>query len=84
MNANSVTASGSTNGAIRIPTVVSIWSRIWMVKVSQNSCTPLGTPDEVTFQRRKKASAITITPAIAVAVTVSTLTGRPNHDRVSC
>ena len=66
MNTKIVTASGSTNGAIRMPMAVSIWSRIWMVIASQNNCTPLGTPVEVTLARRKKASAMTITAAIAV------------------
>ncbi len=37
MNTNSVTASGSTNGAIFIPIAASIWSRNWTVMASQNS-----------------------------------------------
>ncbi|SKW32066.1 Uncharacterised protein [Mycobacteroides abscessus subsp. abscessus] len=40
---------------------------------SKNSCTPLGTPVEVTLARRNSASAITTTPARAVATMVSTL-----------
>ena len=67
MNTNSVTASGSTNGAIFMPIAASIWSRSWTVIASQNSCTPPGTPVEVTLARRKNASPITITAAIAVA-----------------
>ena len=79
MNTNSVTASGSTNGAIFMPIAPSTWSRIWMVMASQNSWTPLGTPVEVTLARRKNARTRTMTAAIAVASTVSTLTVMPNH-----
>ena len=50
---------------------------------SQNSCTPPGTPVDVTLARKKNASAITITAAIAVASTVSVLTVSPNHFAVS-
>ena len=46
---------------------------------SQNSCTPLGTPVDVTLARKKNASPITITAAIAVASTVSVLTVSPNQ-----
>ena len=67
MNTNSVTASGSTNGATFMPIAASICLRIWMVMASQNSCTPPGTPVEVTLARRKNASPMTITAAIAVA-----------------
>src|SRR5271165_7625792 len=51
---------------------------------SQNSCTPLGTPDDVTLARKKNASAITMAAAIAVDSTVSRLTLMPNHLTVSC
>lgn len=37
MNTKMVTASGNTNGAIRMPTALSIWSRIWTVMASQNN-----------------------------------------------
>ena len=79
MNTNSVTASGSTNGAIFMPIAASIWLRSWVVMASQNSCTPFGTPVDVTLARKKNASASTITAAIAVASTVSVLTVRPNQ-----
>ena len=79
MNTNSVTASGSTNGAIFMPIAASIWLRSWTVIASQNSCTPFGTPVDVTLARKKNASASTITAAIAVASTVSVLTVRPNQ-----
>ena len=46
---------------------------------SQNNWTPLGTPVEVIFARRKNASAITITAAIAVDRIVSVLTVIPSH-----
>ncbi len=46
---------------------------------SQNSCTPLGTPVEVTLARRKNARARVITAAIAVASTVSVFTVMPNQ-----
>ena len=52
---------------------------IWMVMASKNSWTPPGTPVEVTLARRKNARAMTMTPAMAVDSTVSTLTVRPNH-----
>src|SRR5690606_3323768 len=84
MKVNRVTASGRTNGAIRMPIEDSIWLRIWVVIASQNSCTPLGTPVEVTFARRMKANTITITAAIAVDSNVSVLTVMPNHSAVSC
>src|SRR5215467_1365978 len=77
MNTNNVTASGNTKGAIRMPIAVSIWSRNWVVIASQNSWTPPGTPVDVTLARKKNASAITITAAIAVASTVSVLTVSP-------
>ena len=83
MNTNSVTASGNTKGAIFMPIAVSIWLRSWIVMASQNSCTPPGTPVDVTLARKKNASAITITAAIAVASTVSVLTVSPNHFAVS-
>src|SRR5262245_35090970 len=79
MNTNSVTASGNTKGAIFMPIAVSIWLRSWIVIASQNSWTPPGTPVDVTFARKKNASAITITAAIAVASTVSVLTVSPNQ-----
>src|SRR3954469_14064213 len=79
MNTNSVTASGSTNGAIFIPIAPSIWSRVWTVIASQNNCTPPGTPVDVTLARKKNASASTIAAAIAVASTVSVLTVSPNQ-----
>src|SRR6478735_3480071 len=44
-----------------------------MVSASQNNCTPPGTPVEVTLARRKNASAMTITAAIKVEITVSPL-----------
>src|ERR1700756_1042631 len=84
MNTKIVTASGSTNGAIRIPMAPSIWLRICMVSASQNSWTPLGTPLDVILDRRKKASAITITAAMAVDSTVSVLTVNPSHFAVVC
>ena len=37
MNTKIVTASGSTNGAIRMPMALSICPRIWSVIASQNS-----------------------------------------------
>jgi len=80
---DSVTTMRSSGIASSMPIVVSIWSRIWTVMASKNNCTPLGTPDDVTFARRKNASASTITAAIAVARTVSVLTVRPNHLAVS-
>ena len=52
MNTNSVTASGRTNGAIFIPIALSIWLRVCTVMASQNNCTPLGTPEAVTLERR--------------------------------
>ena len=67
MNTKRVTDSGSTNGAIFMPMACSTWPRIWVVMDSQNSCTPLGTPVEVTLARRKNASARVITAASAVA-----------------
>ena len=75
----SVTASGNTNGAIRMPIALSIWLRIWMVIASKNNCTPPGTPVEVTLARRKNASPMTMTAAIAEDATVSTLTVKPNQ-----
>jgi hypothetical protein len=77
MKTNSATASGSTNGAIFIPIADSIWPRIWVVMASQNSCTPLGTPVEVTLARRKNANARVMIAAIAVASTVSVFTVMP-------
>ena len=74
MYTKSVTASGSTKGAMRMPIALSIWLRICTVIASKNNCTPPGTPVDVTLARRKNASAITITAAIAVDSTVSTLT----------
>src|SRR5574337_859352 len=74
MNTKMVTASGSTNGAIRMPIALSIWLRLPTVTASKNNCTPPGTPDEVTLARRKNASAITITAAIADDRMVSVLT----------
>src|ERR1700712_2419959 len=44
-----------------------------MVMASKNSCTPPGTPVEVTFARRKNANAITISAAMAVEMIVSPL-----------
>ena len=64
MKTKMVTASGSTNGAIFMPIAASICWRIWMVMASKNSCTPPGTPVEVTLARRKNASAMTMTAAI--------------------
>src|ERR1700758_727538 len=84
MNTKMVTASGSTNGAMRIPIALSIWLRICMVIASQNNWTPLGTSLDVILDRRKKASAITITAAIAVDSTVSVLTVMPSHFAVVC
>src|SRR5208283_3463641 len=55
-----------------------------MVIASQNSCTPEGTPEEVTLARRTKASATTTAAAITVDNTVSTLTVKPNHSAVLC
>ncbi len=52
MNTNSVTASGKTNGAIFMPIAFSIWVRACTVIASQNSCTPPGTPVDVTLARR--------------------------------
>src|ERR1700745_2977700 len=83
MYTNSVTASGNTNGAIFIPIADSIWLRIWMVIASKNNCTPPGTPVEVTLDRKKNASAMTMTAARGEDATVSTLTVRPNHCAVS-
>ena len=71
------------NGAIFMPIADSIWPRIWMVSDSHNSCTPLGTPVEVTLARSTKANAMTMTAAIPVASTVSTLTVIPSHWAVS-
>src|ERR1700761_5763088 len=79
MYTKSVTASGNTNGAIRMPIAVSIWSRIWTVIASKNNCTPPGTPVEVTLERRKNASPMTMTAASADDATVSTLTVMPNQ-----
>ena len=79
----SVTASGNTNGAIRMPIALSIWLRIWTVIASKNNWTPPGTPVEVTLARRKNASPMTMTAAIADEVTVSTLTVKPNQLAVS-
>src|SRR6202158_6543666 len=78
-NTKMVTASGSTNGAIRIPMALSIWLRIWTVMASKNNCTPPGTSVEVTLARRKNASAMTMTAATAVDKTVSRLTVIPNQ-----
>ena len=47
MKMNSVTASGSRNGATRMPMELSTWPRICEVRVSKNSCTGLGTPDVI-------------------------------------
>src|SRR5579875_886175 len=55
-----------------------------MVMASKNSCTPPGTPLEVTFARRKNASAITMTAAMALDRTVSVLTVSPNQLAVVC
>src|SRR5271156_6690832 len=79
MYTKSVTASGNTKGAIRMPIAPSIWLRIWMVIASKNNCTPPGTPLEVTLARRKNASAMTMTAASAEDATVSMLTVRPNQ-----
>ena len=84
MNTKIVTASGNTNGAIRMPMALSIWLRICMVMASQNSWTPPGTPVDVTLARRKKASASTSAAAIAVDSTVSVLTVNPSHVAVWC
>lgn len=46
---------------------------------SQNNWTPLGTPVEVIFARRKKASARTISAAIPVDRIVSVLTVMPSQ-----
>ena len=83
MYTKSVTARGNTKGAIRIPIADSIWLRIWMVIASKNNCTPPGTPVEVTLERKKNASAMTMTAARAADATVSTLTVRPSHSPVS-
>ena len=79
MYTKSVTASGNTKGAIRIPIAASIWLRIWMVIASKNNCTPPGTPLEVTLARKKNASPMTMTAAMPADVTVSTLMVRPNN-----
>src|ERR1700736_6667594 len=71
MYTKSVTASGNTNGAIRIPIADSIWLRIWTVIASKNSCTPPGTPLEVTLARKRNANAMTMIAASAVDATVS-------------
>src|SRR3984885_3305979 len=84
MYTKSVTASGNTNGAIRIPIADSIWLRIWTVIASKNSCTPPGTPLEVTLARKNNASPMTMTAARPAEATVSTLTVRPNHWAVLC
>ena len=52
MNTKIVTASGNTNGAIRIPMALSTWLRIWIVIASKNNCTPPGTSVDVTLERR--------------------------------
>src|SRR3984957_177480 len=83
MYTKSVTASGNTKGAIRIPIAASIWLRIWIVIASKNNCTPPGTPLEVTLARKRNASAMTMIAASAVDATVSTLTVKPNHLAVS-
>src|SRR5262245_50450765 len=49
---------------------------------SQNSWTPPGTPVEVTLAFRKKASAMTMTPASAEAITVSPLIVKPNQCQI--
>ncbi len=79
----SVTASGNTKPAMRMPIALSIWLRIWTVIASKNNCTPPGTPVEVTLARRKNARPMTMTAAIADDVTVSMLIVRPNHLAVS-
>src|SRR6202012_3630163 len=79
MKTKMVTASGSTNGAMRMPMALSLWLRICSVMASQNSCTPLGTSLEVILARRKNASASTITAAIPVDRMVSVLTVIPSH-----
>src|ERR1700689_1234211 len=83
MYTKSVTASGNTKGAIRIPIAASIWLRIWIVIASKNNCTPPGTPLEVTLARKTNASAMTMIAASAVDATVSTLTVKPNQLAVS-
>src|SRR6202021_3780368 len=67
MYTKSVTASGNTKGAIRIPIADSIWLRIWTVIASKNSCTPPGTPLEVTLARKNYASPMTVTGGGAAA-----------------
>src|SRR3954464_2745193 len=50
-----------------------------MVMASKNSCTPPGTPVEVTLARRKNASAMTTTAAMLVPMIVSRLKVRPSQ-----
>ena len=54
MKTKMVTASGSTNGAIFMPIAASTCWRIWMVMASKNSCTPPGTPVEVTLDLQEE------------------------------
>src|SRR3954468_21110439 len=48
-----------------------------MVMASKNSCTPPGTPVDVTLDFRKNASPMTMMPAIDVLITVSPLIVMP-------
>ena len=73
MNTKMVTASGSTNGAMRIPIALSIWLRICMVIASQNNWTPLGTSLDVILDTCLARPNVKGTP-----------TGVTNPDYTSC